>query len=475
MTTTGSGETRRAEAIETRGPPPPDGSPRSTPLGRIRRNLLATAPEHRRIAIGFFWVSLFVFVGKVAGAAKEMAIAWRFGVSAHVDAYVIVLNLATWPVSIWFNILGVALVPALVRITHTDPNELARFRGEMMGWNVALAVTFGLATWVALPWAFQASWFTLRDDIRLEALAAVQVLALVTPFGIMSSYLSTLVMARGGYRNTLLEAMPAVAILVALFAPPGTVPAPLLWGTVIGFALQMGMLGVIAGTRGDLPHVRLGFSSPSWQAFGRTVLMMIAGQAIAGLSVIIDQFFAARVGAGAASSLSYASRVMALILGMGAIGISRATLHVFSEMHETNRGMLHGLALRWSVIAFGVGLLAAVACGSVAPVLIRLLFERGAFTPENTAVVARLLRISVVQLPFYFATTVLINYLASTTSHRKIAVSAIIALAAKMAFLVLPVAWPTIDILAASGVVFMFTWFAALLAPWPRTDSSRKK
>ena len=135
-----------------------------------------------------------------------------------------------------------------MRAAYADPGELPRFRGELMGWNLALAIAFGLATWVALPWVFQADWFALSNDIRLEALAAAQVLAMVAPLGIMSSYLSTLVMARGGYRNTLLEAMPAAAILVALFAPAGTVPAPLLWGTVIGFALQMGVLGVVAGT-----------------------------------------------------------------------------------------------------------------------------------------------------------------------------------------------------------------------------------
>lgn len=472
MITTGSGETEPTDAAKTQRSPPLARSPLCGFLGRARSQLLNPASEHRRIAIGFFWVSLFVFVGKLAGAAKEMAIAWRYGVSAHVDAYVLVFNLVTWPVSVWFNILSIALVPLLVRTTYDDPADLSRFRGELMGWNLALGIAFGLAAWVALPWVFQAGWFTLSNDIRLEALAAAQVLALVTPLGIMCSYLSTLVMARGGYRNTLLEAMPAAAILVALFAPAGTLPAPLLWGTVVGFAMQMGVLGCLAVTRSDLPHISLGFRSPAWRAFGRTVLVMIAGQAIAGFSVIIDQFLAARIGAGAASSLSYASRVMALILGMGAIGISRATLHVFAEVHETNRQVLHGLALRWTALAFGTGVLTAVVVGFAAPFLVQLLFERGAFTSENTGVIAGLLRISVVQLPFYFATAVLMNYLASSVSHRNIAIAAVLALAAKVTFLALPLPWPRIDVLAASAVVFMFAWFGGLLVPALRVQGA---
>jgi Na+-driven multidrug efflux pump len=80
-------------------------------------------------------------------------------------------------------------------------------------------------------------------------------------------------------------------------------------------------------------------------------------------------------------------------------------------------------------------------------------------------VVARLLRISGAQLPFYFATTVLMNYLASAGLHREIAVGAIFALAAKVTFLALLLARPTVDVLAASGVVYIFAWFAALVVP----------
>ena len=192
---------------------------------------------------------------------------------------------------------------------------------------------------------------------------------------------------------------------------------------------------------------------------------MIAGQAIAGLSVIIDQFLAARIGAGAASSLSYASRVMALILGMGAIGISRATLHVFSEVHETNRRALHGLALRWSALAFSRGVLAAVVCGLQRPFWSSSSSSE-ARSPRKTprwwrgccAFPRR-------NFPSISRPRCSMNYLASAASHRQIAVATVFALAAKIAFLALPLAWPMIEVLAASGVVFMFAWFAALLMP----------
>ena len=61
----------------------------SSIANRIRRHLSDPESHHRKIATGFVWVALFVFIGKLAGAAKEMAIAWRYGVSETVDAYVL--------------------------------------------------------------------------------------------------------------------------------------------------------------------------------------------------------------------------------------------------------------------------------------------------------------------------------------------------------------------------------------------------
>ena len=67
-------------------------------------------PDHQAIARGMVLVVLFVFFGKLAGAAKEVAIAWRYGVSEEVDAYLLVLNLVSWPVGVWFSVLTVVLV-----------------------------------------------------------------------------------------------------------------------------------------------------------------------------------------------------------------------------------------------------------------------------------------------------------------------------------------------------------------------------
>lgn len=41
-------------------------------------------------------MSLFVLLGKLAGAVKEMAVAYRYGVSGVVDAYQLAFTVVTW-------------------------------------------------------------------------------------------------------------------------------------------------------------------------------------------------------------------------------------------------------------------------------------------------------------------------------------------------------------------------------------------
>lgn len=69
-------------------------------FSRWIRRLRDAHPDHHAIARGMAWVALFVLLGSVARAAKEVAIAYRYGVSAEVDAYLFVFNLVSWPVGV---------------------------------------------------------------------------------------------------------------------------------------------------------------------------------------------------------------------------------------------------------------------------------------------------------------------------------------------------------------------------------------
>ena len=82
---------------------------------KIYRHLADPQSRYRKIATSFVWISAFVLIGRLASAGKEVTIAWRYGVSETVDAYVLVFNLLNMPVLVWFTVLTAVLVPLVKR------------------------------------------------------------------------------------------------------------------------------------------------------------------------------------------------------------------------------------------------------------------------------------------------------------------------------------------------------------------------
>ena len=77
-------------------------------------------------------------------------------------------------------------------------------------------------------------------------------------------------------------------------------------------------------------------------------------------------------------------------------------------------------------------MLALIVGWELAPWSVRLLFERGAFTAENTLAISEVLRVGLLQLPFYFAGLVLVSVLVSQRDYKLIAIGASVNLLAKV-------------------------------------------
>jgi peptidoglycan biosynthesis protein MviN/MurJ (putative lipid II flippase) len=341
-----------------------------------------------------------------------------------VDAYLFVFNLVSWPVGVWFSVLTVVLVPLAVRIRQSESQALPRFRAELLSLTLLLGLALTLLGWIGLPPLLRSTWVGLSVSTAAMAIDMVPALSLLAPLGVVISLFSAWMLAAGKHANTLLESVPALVILAALLGFPGGGVEPLVWGTLIGFAFHLVSLAVPLVQKGEIEIPRFTHQSPQWTPFWQGFGIMLAGQALMSFTGIIDQFFAAHLGAGAIATLSYANRVLALILGIGAMAVSRATLPVFSQAQAQGGEQLHRVAMHWAGLLFVFGLVAMIVSWWLAPWGVKLLFERGAFTEQSTIIVAEVLRYGLTQLPFYFSGIVLVSLLSSQGKYRAIAVIA---------------------------------------------------
>jgi peptidoglycan biosynthesis protein MviN/MurJ (putative lipid II flippase) len=181
---------------------------------------------------------------------------------------------------------------------------------------------------------------------------------------------------------------------------------------------------------------------------------MLIGQALMNSVNIVDQFFAAHLGPGALSTLGYANRILALVLGLGATVISRASLPVLSRAHVKDQVNIGRIANQWGFFMLVLGLGVMLTGLWLAPTLVELIFERGEFTAQDTAQVAEVLRYALIQVPFYFASMIFVFALLSLRRHRVMVLIAGFNILTKigLAFILVPIMGLNGLVLATAGV-----------------------
>ncbi len=424
-------------------------------------------------------VAFFLLLGKAAGAFKEMAVAYRYGVSDAIDAYQFTMVMANWlPVTI-VGALSVVLIPVLVRTRYDDKASRARFLGELQGWMIACGTVLAVATYIAWPWVLEWGGAGLPEQARrmsgdlLFAFAPAALLTLMT--GLSAARLR----AHERHINTLLDSVPAVVILVwVLLAATVDDVGPLLWGTLIGYAIQSAwLLWLAAKADGMWGRPRLGLSAHQWPDLVKAAGVMLLGQIAMSFVGPIDQYTAAGLGANANSTLGYASRLLSLLLGVGAASVGRAALPVLADIQARgDRRRARATALKWSVLMVVAGAGVTAVGWLLAPWGVALLFERGAFTAEDTLRVAQVLRWGLLQMPFYFGVLILVQLLASQNRYRIMAAIAVsnFAMKALMNYLLAPVMGPE-GIMLATSIMYASSYVCYVivaLRPAPVSEPS---
>lgn len=425
----------------------------------LKLRLAGLHSDHKRIAQGAMRVAFFLLLGKAAGAFKEMAVAYRYGVSDAVDAYQFTMVMANWIPTTIVGALSVVLIPVLVRMLRKDRQDKAVFLGELQGWIIALGAVLAVGLYIAWPWVLQLSGQGLPEPARQmssQLMLAFSPAALLT---LLTGVSAARLRAHERHINTLLDSVPAVVILIWVMLAVTTTSVdigPLLWGTLVGYLIQsVWLLKLAARADGMWGRPRLTLRSEHWPELVKACGVMLVGQIAMSFVGPIDQYTAANLGGNANATLGYASRLLSLLLGVGAASVGRAALPVLADIQGRGDAVRARVtALKWSVLMVGGGAAVTVVGWLLAPWGVAFLFERGAFTAQDTEMVASVLRWGLLQLPFYFGVLILVQLLASQNRYRIMAAIAICNFAVKavMNYLLAPIMGPEGIMLATSAM-----------------------
>ncbi len=348
---------------------------------------------------------------RVLGLAREMVIAYLFGATGLVSVFRVA---ATIIQTLYDFLVGGMVSAALVPVF----SDYATRREEL--WRVASLVFNALAIFLALAvlvleiFAPQLVWLLGSGyDVELQR-AAVEMLRLVLPAvfflgmsGVVTGLLYSL--KRFTFPAFTTAAYNAGIVLVALALAPIFGITSLIVGILVGSAAQV--LLQLPALRDLRYHFAIDFSHPALGRILKLYAPVVAGLSISVVSVVMDRNLASHTGAQSLAWMQNATVLVQLPLGLVATAISFAILpelssqYSVSSIQTTEHGTLNTEHFQ-STLAFGIKLVlllilpATIGLFVLAHPIVALVFERGAFTPNDTSATARALQFYLLGLPF---------------------------------------------------------------------------
>jgi putative peptidoglycan lipid II flippase len=368
----------------------------SSPLLACHLSEVPVTRSAMRLYRAFATVGGLTMVSRILGFVRDILIAAGLGTGAVADAFVVAFRLP----NLFRRLFGEgafnsAFVPLFSKKLEGEGQDAARsFAADAMAGLLLVLLVFTALAEIAMPWlvtviapGFVSDGAKFDLTVLLTRIAFPYLLCL-SLVALLSGVLNSLGrFTAAAAAPILLNIILIAALLIAFALGLQTSPQAaiiLCWGVAIAGAAQLAML-VWAARRAGMgiglvrprltPDVRrlVSLGVPGLISGGITQINIVVGTMIASLQ------------AGAASYLYYADRVYQLPLGIVGVAIGVVLLPDIARklragadkevMDSQNRALEFALFLT---------LPAAVALAVIAAPIIRVLYERGAFSPEAT-------------------------------------------------------------------------------------------
>jgi putative peptidoglycan lipid II flippase len=365
---------------------------------------------HRGILRAVLSVGAAGILVKLIATAKEIGVASVYGRSDAMDAFLAAALIPGLLVNLISESMNQALVPTLVRVREQEDRE----RAQQLLSNSMLSMCLFLGVVSALMALLARGFFPLIASSFPPAKLALSIhlfyglLPIVLLTGIATNCTAIL--------NTLDRfAVPALApavisILVlagALFLGSRLGIWAMVYATLAGSLLHVIIVAWMMEAHGYSFRLRWhGMSEATREVAGQYGPVLLSS-VVASSGLLVDQSMAAMLPAGSVSALIYANRFVSVVLALLAGAVSTAIVPYFSRMiaHRDWADCRHTVRT-WVGLTAVVSIPIAVLLIVGARPLVRIAYQHGRFGPRDTAIVAAVLAMYAVQIPFYVTSRV---------------------------------------------------------------------
>lgn len=371
----------------------------------VRWRAWRDATTNRRIFSAMMTVAVATVLVKVIAAAKEMVVAGYFGTDNVVDAFLIAFLLPTFAINVLARSFGSAMMPTYIRVRNNGSVATAR---KLFSSVMVLAIWFMVTTAVGLAILAPIVLPLLGSGFSVQTMElALSLFYWLLPVFIFSGACQIYAAAINADERFIMVALvPAITpvcsvVLLVLLAEQWGIYA-LAAGIVAGSIVEVLVLARVAAGRGLPLLPRWYGANNELRVVMRQYVPMVTAAFLMGGTVLVDQAMAAMLESGSVATLNYANKVVALILGVGSMALGTAVLPHFSRMVADGdwAGVRHTFRTYTRLILFiSVPVTAVLFLFSES--IIGILFERGAFSTEDTRLVGQVQAYYLLQVPFF--------------------------------------------------------------------------
>lgn len=357
-------------------------------------------------------VAAGILISRFLGVIRDMVFAAMLGSSGATDEYVAAFRIPDYAnYMLAGGFLTITFIPIFAR--YLAEND------EAEGWSGFTAIfrwlTIGITTVIIVAWFLTPTiirWLypEFTEDQITSTITLTRVILPAQFAFVVGAMFSSVQYAKGVFTiPTLAPIVYNLGIISGgvIWAIATGEPAPdgFIWGALVGafvgnFALQAWGARRV-GLRFDLGAQWL---HPSVKAYVVIALPLMIGQSIVALDEVFMSVFGGLVGEGAQTDLQYARRTMFVPIGVIGQAVAVAAYPTLARLFaEGSRAQLLRTvdrALRW-VLVLSIG--AAGAMAALAFPIIRVLYERGAFTAADTDSVSAALFVYAFGIPVWGA------------------------------------------------------------------------
>lgn len=366
-------------------------------------------------------VAIFTSVAKGAFFGKELVIAWKFGASDMLDAFLIAYIVPSFIINLIAGSINAALIPTYIQVRENEgPENAQKLYESATTTSILFLVICAGAVVFSAPFYMRvlASGFD-PDKLRLT----LTLLYVMSPVMVLSGITTIRSAALNAVEKFALPSLipmttPLITVIFIMAGGGFLSIYALALGLVFGQIAETYLLGYVLKRQG----IKATFGWHGMDANLRLVIKqftpMLAGAFIMGSSPLVDQSFAASLPNGNVSLLNYGNKVISFPMYIAATAIGTSVLPYFSSIMAQNdwrtaRQMLNQYLKLIFLLAIPAVLLLVI----FSEPLVRILLQRGAFTEQDTKITAQVLALGALQIPFYLGGTLITRLISATKAN----------------------------------------------------------